>query len=129
MRDTHPDLTGALGSSAAVVVTACPLLAAHLTALHPGLRTALLTRLAGVGTLRDRDGLLLLTHHDPGPVAGVAPATAGDLVTTTINLGTDLDDAGRVGRAVKLRARDVLVLPDQDPQLVALLSQHLGATA
>jgi hypothetical protein len=39
MPDTRPDLA----STAAVAVTACPLLAAHLTALHPGLRTALLT--------------------------------------------------------------------------------------
>ena len=123
MPDTRPDLTGV----AAVVVTACPLLASHLTALHPrleawGLRTALLTRLAGIGTLRDRDGLLLLTHHDPA-------AAGNGLVTTTVYLGTDLDDAGVWARAVKLRARDVLVLPDQDGQLVTLLARHLGATA
>ena len=121
MPDTRPDVTGV----AAVVVTACPLLASHLTALHPGLRTALLTRLAGIGTLRDRDGLLLLTHHDPT----AAGAGSNGLVTTTVYLGTDLDDADVWARAVKLRARDVLVLPDQDAQLVTLLAQHLGATA
>ena len=112
------------------MVTACPLLASHLTALHPrleawGLRTALLTRLAGIGTLRDRDGLLLLTHHDPA----FACAGSNGLVTTTVYLGTDLDDADVWARAVKLRAREVLVLPDQDAQLVTLLAQHLGATA
>ncbi len=96
MPATRPDLTGV----AAVVVTACPLLAAYLTALHPDLCTALLTRLAGIGQ-----------------------------ATTTIYLGTDLDDAGVWARAVKLRAREVLVLPDQDALLVALLTQHLGATA
>ena len=117
MPETRPDRTAV----AAVVVTACPLLAAHLTALHPGLRTALLTRLAGIGTLRDRDGLLLLTHQDA--VADNSPAT------TAIYLGTDLDDADVWARAVKLRARQVLVLPDQDSQLVALLAAHLGATA
>ncbi len=116
MPETRPDRTAV----AAVVVTACPLLAAHLTALHPGLRTALLTRLAGIGTLRDRDGLLLLTHQDAG---NTGPAT------TTIYLGTDLDDADVWARAVKLRARQVLVLPDQDSQLVALLAAHLGASA
>ena len=116
MPDTRPDPTG--GDCAAVVVTACPLLAAHVTALQPGLHTALLTRLAGIGTLRDRDGLLLLTDRaDHGPS------------TTTVYLGTDLDDADVWARAVKLRARDVLVLPDQDAQLVALLAAHLGATA
>jgi hypothetical protein len=106
------------------VVTACPLLAAHLTALHPGLRSALLTRLASIGTLRDRDGLLLLTHHDPA-----AAAPGNGLVTTTIYLGTNLDDADVWARAVKLRVREVLVLPDQDAQLVALLIEHVSATA
>ena len=116
---TRPDLTGV--DCAAFVVTVCPLLAAHVTALQPGLRTALLTRLAGIGTLRDRDGLLVLTHRDPAADNGLA--------TTTVYLGTDLDDADVWARAVKLRARDVLVLPDQDAQLVALLAAHLGATA
>jgi len=121
MPETRPDLTGP-ADCGAVVVTACPLLAAHVTALQPGLRTAQLTRLAGIGTLRDRDGLLLLTHRRD-PAGGHGPAT------TTVYLGTDLDDADVWARAVKLRARDVLVLPDQDAQLVALLAAHLGATA
>ena len=119
MPDTRPDLTGV--DCAAFVVTVCPLLAAHVTALQPGLRTALLTCLAGIGTLRDRDGLLLLTHRrDPAGDHGPA--------TTAVYLGTDLDDADVWARAVKLRARDV-VLPDRDAQLVALLAAHLGATA
>ena len=126
MPETRPDLTGP-ADCGAVVVTACPLLAAHLTALHPrleawGLRTALLTCLAGIGTLRDRDGLLLLTRRGD-PAGDHGPAT------TAVYLGTDLDDADVWARAVKLRARDVLVLPDQDGQLVALLAAHLGATA
>ena len=122
MPETRPDLTGP-ADCAAVVVTACPLLAAHVTALQPrleawGLRTALLTCLAGIGTLRDRDGLLLLTRRgDHGPA------------TMTVYLGTDSGGADVWARAVKLRARDVLVLPDQDGQLVALLAAHLGATA
>ncbi|MDP9431573.1 MAG: hypothetical protein M3P91_02305 [Actinomycetota bacterium] len=81
------------------MVTACPLLAAHLTALHSSLRTALLTRLAGIGRLRDRDGLLLLTHHDPA----AGDAAGNGQVTTTIYLGTDLDDADVWARAIKLR--------------------------
>ncbi len=76
MPDTRPDLTGV----AALAVTACPLLAAHLTALHPGLRTAMLTCLAGIATLRDRDCRLLLSHHDPA----TAGAAGTSLVTTTI---------------------------------------------
>ncbi len=108
------------------MVTACPLLAAQLTALHSGLRTALLNRLAGIGTLRDRDDLLLLTHHDTAAPGG---PTGNGLVSTTIYLGTDLDDADVWARAVKLRAREVLVLPNQDAQLLALLTQHIGATA
>lgn len=39
-----------------------------------GLRSALLTRLAGIGTLRDRGGLLLLTSHDPGATGAAATA-------------------------------------------------------
>ena len=67
----------------------------------------------------------------PRPTLDPAAASAGSngLVTTTVYLGTDLDDADVWARAVKLRARDVLVLPDQDAQLVTLLAQHLGATA
>lgn len=65
--------------------------------------------------------LLLFTHQDAAGNTGPA--------TTTIYLGTDLDDAEVWARAVKLRARQVLVLPDQDSQLVALLPAHLGATA
>lgn len=114
---TRPDRTAV----AAVVVTACALLAAHVTALHRGLRTALFTRLAGIGTLRDRDGLLLLNRQDATGNTGPA--------TTTIYLGTDLDDVDVWAHVVKLRARQVLVLPDQDSQLVALLAAHLGATA
>lgn len=78
MPDTRPDLTGVR----AVAVTACPLLAAHLTALHPAVTTALLTRLAGIGTLSDTDGLLLLTHLDPSSPAAKAAGTG--LVTETL---------------------------------------------
>ncbi len=61
MPDARPDLTDVR----VVAVTACPLLAEHLSDLHPGVRSVLLTRIAGIGTLRDLDALLLLTHHDP----------------------------------------------------------------
>ncbi len=67
----------------------------------PRLRTGLLTRLAGIGTLRDRDGLLLLTSHE-----SAAAGPAGNDLVTTIYLGTDLNDADVCARAVKLRARE-----------------------
>ena len=121
MPATRPDLTDV----AAVVLTTCPLLAGHLTDLHAGVRTALLTRIAGIGTLPDHDGLLLLTSHGPD---GAGPAGNG-LVTTTIYLGTDLDDAAVWARAVTLRAEAVLVLPDQDDALASRLVEHLGQPA
>ena len=122
MPDTRPDLTGVR----AVAVTTCPLLAAHLAGLHPAVSTALLTRLAGIGALRDTDALLL-SHHDPNdPVAG--PAGNG-VVTETLYVGTDLDDADVWARAVKLRAADVLIVPSDDDKLSARLTQHLGVRA
>ena len=121
MPETRPDLTGVR----AVAVTACPLLAAHLSALHPAVATALLTRLAGIGTLSDTDALLLLTHHDPSSPAA-NPAGTG-LVTETLYIGTDLDDADVWARAVKLRAAEVLIVPSDDAKLTARLAQHLGA--
>ena len=123
MPDTRPDLTGVR----AVAVTTCPLLAAHLAELHPAVSTALLTRLAGIGTLRDTDALLLLTRHDPDdPTAG--PAGNG-LTTETLYIGTDLDDADVWGRAVRLRAAEVLFAPGDDDTIAARLVQHLGARA
>lgn len=122
MPETRPDLPAVT----AVAVTVCPLLAAHLVALHPGLRTGALTRLAGAGTLRDTDGLLLLSHHDPA-AAHADPNTGR--VTTTIYLGTDPDDATVWARAARLRAHEVLVLPQDDEQLTARLTWHLGAVA
>jgi len=123
MPATQPDLTGVR----AVAVTACPLLAEHLSGLHPGVRSVLLTRIAGIGTLRDLDALLLLTHHDPAS-PGASPAGNG-LVTTTLYIGTDLDDADVWARAVKLRAAEVLFVPDDDEKLTRRLAQHRGAAA
>ena len=122
MTQTPPDLT----DIRAVAFTACPLLAAHLNRLHPGLRTCLLTRLAGIGTLPDSDALLLLTRYDPASPAA-SPAGNG-LVTTTVYIGTDLDDAGIWNRATKLRAGQVYILPDQDAQLRDELHWHLEAS-
>ena len=121
MPDTRPNLAGVR----AVAVTACPLLAAHLSALHPAVATALLTRLAGIGTLADTDALLLLTHHDPTSPT-VSPAGTG-LVTETLYIGTDLDDADVWARAVKLRAAEVLIAPSDDTKLTARLTAHLAA--
>ena len=117
-----PDLT----EVRAVALTTSPQLARHLADLHPGVRTALLTRLAGIGTLRDTDALLLLTSYDPDR-RGTSPGNG--LVTTTLFIGSDLDDAQVWDRAVKLRAEQVLIVPDQDEQLLARLHQHLGAAA
>ncbi len=121
--DMHPDLTAVR----AVAFTTCPLLAAHLSALHPGVRTCQMTRLAGVGTLPDTDALLLLTHHDPKHPAA-SPAGNG-LVTTTVYIGTDLDDADIWARATTLRASQVFLLPDQDAQLVDELNWHFDPVA
>ncbi len=118
-----PDLTAVR----AVALTTSPHLAAHLAGLHPGVRTALLTRIAGIGTLPDTDALLLLTTYDPD--ARHTSPTGNGLVTTTLYIGTDLDDVDVWARAVKLRAEHVLIVPDQDEQLVARLAQHLGAPA
>jgi len=79
------------------------------------------------GTLRDLDALLLLTHHDHAS-PGASPAGNG-LVTTTLYIGTDLDDADVWARAVKLRAAEVLFVPDDDEKLTSRLAQHLGAVA
>lgn len=123
MPDIRPDLTGVR----AVAVTTCPLLAAHLAELHPAVSTALLTRLAGIGTLRDVDALLLLTRHDlEDRTAG--PAGNG-LVTETLYIGTNLDDADVWARAVKLRAAEVLFAPSDDDKIAARLVQHLGVRA
>ncbi len=119
MSPTPPDLT----AIRAVAFTTCPLLAAHLHRLHPGIRTCLLTRLAGIGTLPDTDALLLLTHYDPASPAA-SPAGNG-LVTSAVYIGTDLDDAGIWNRATKLRAEQVYTLPDQDAQLRDELNWHL----
>ncbi len=59
MTDTRTDLR------TAPVLTACPQLAAELVERHPGLRNAMLTRIAGIGTPPDCDGLLLLTPVRP----------------------------------------------------------------
>lgn len=123
MPDTRPDAADVR----AVVVTACPLLAEHLTGLHTGVYSALLTRIAGIGTLPDSDALLLLAHHS-GPTE--PPETLAErLNTTTLYIGTDLDDAGVWARAVKLRADDVLFVPGDDKKLTARLAQHLGTRA
>lgn len=58
---------------------------------------------AGPSRPRDRDGLLPLTHHSPD----VADAANNGLATTTIDLGTDLDDADEWAPAVKLLAQHV----------------------
>jgi hypothetical protein len=121
MPQPPPDLTDVR----AVALTTCPLLAEHLHQLHPAVRTCLLTRLAGLGTLPDTDALLLLTRHDPHSPAA-APAGNG-LVTTTVYIGTDLDDAGIWARATKLRAGQVYVLPDQDAQLADELNWHFDS--
>ena len=123
MPDTRPGLTGVR----AVAVTTCPLLAAHLSALHPAVATALLTRLAGIGTLADTNALLLLTSYDPTSPAA-SPAGTG-LVTETLYIGTDLDDADVWARAVKLRAAEVLIVPSDDTKLTARLTAHLGTRA
>ena len=121
MTQTPPDLT----DIRAVAFTTCPLLAAHLHRLHAGIRTCLLTRIAGIGTLPDTDALLLLTHYDPASPAA-SPAGNG-LVTSTVYIGTDLDDAHIWKRATKLRAGQVYILPDQDAQLRDELNWHLEA--
>lgn len=64
-----PDIDPQLTDVHAVVVSSCPQLARQLAALHPAIATVLLTRLAGIGTLRDRDALLVLTHRDPADSA------------------------------------------------------------
>ena len=114
-----PDLT----DIRAVALTTCPLLADRLRQLHPRIRTCLLTRLAGIGPLRDTDALLLLSRYDPHSPAA-APAGNG-VVTTTVYIGTDLDDAGIWARARKLRASQVYVLPDQNRELRDELNWHL----
>ena len=91
------------------------------------LRTCLLTRLAGAGTLPDSDALLLLTHYDPASPA--ASPVGNGLVTTTVYIGTDLDDARIWKRATKPRAEQVYILPDQDAQLRDELNWHLKASA
>ena len=118
-----PDLT----NIRAVALTACPLLADRLRQVHPGIRTCLLTRLAGIGTLSDSDALLLLTRYDPHSPAA-APAGNG-LLTTTVYIGTDLDDAGIWARARKLRATQVYVLPDQYRELRDELNWHFDTPA
>lgn len=87
-----------------------PLLAAHLIALHSGLRTALLTRLADIGTLRTAKAC----SCSPSTLRATRPATGADMVTTTIYPGTNLDGAQVRARAAKLRASEVLILPDRD---------------
>lgn len=126
-----PDLSGVR----AVALTCCPLLAEHLVELHPAIRICLLTRLSGIGTLPDTDALLLLTRHDPNRANGAigdsgdkSPAGNG-LHTTTVYIGTDLDDAGVWARAVKLRASKVLFIPSDDRELLDQLRQHLQASA
>ncbi len=123
MPHTRPDLSDVR----AVVLTCCPMLAAHLVELHPAIRTCLLTRLAGIGTLPDTDALLLLTRRDPDS-ATAGPAGNG-LVTTTVYVGTNLDDASVWARSVKLRAHQVLFSPSDDQELVDQLRQHLQASA
>lgn len=120
MPATRPDLTDVR----AVAVTNCPLLALHLAGLHPGVQTALLSRLAGIGTLRDTDALVLLTTHNPD-----GPHGAAGVVTRTLYVGTDLDDGGVWASATKLRADEVLFVPGDDHKLTARLTQHLGARA
>ena len=115
---THP----AVG---AVVVTVDPLLAVHLAGLHTGAHTAVLTRLPGTaeGPLRDTDALLVLDGRLTPDGTNVRP--------TTVYVGTDLDDATVWGRAVKLRADHVVVLPDPDAEaeLRRWLREHLHTTA
>ncbi len=123
MPDIRPDLTGVH----AVALTCCPLLAAHLAGLHPGIRTGLLTRLAGIGTLPDTDALLLLTRRAPDDVA-TSPAGNG-LSTTTVYIGTNLDDAGVWDRMVKLGASQILFSPSDDDKLIEQVRQHLQASA
>lgn len=123
MSDIRPDLTAVR----AVAVTTCPLLAAHLAGQQPAVSTALLTRLAGIGTLRDVDALLLLTRHDPDDRAK-GPAGNG-LVTETLYIGTNLDDADVWARAVKLRAAEVLFAPGDGARIAQRLVQHLGVRA
>lgn len=117
-----PDLTGVH----AVALTSCPLLAAHLADLHPGIRTGL-TGNAGAAALPDTDAVLVLTNPNPD---GTASSPADEVLrTTTVYIGTDLDDAGVWERAVQLRATDVLFSPSDDDELVAQVREHLRASA
>ncbi len=120
---TRPDLTAVR----ALIVTADPLLANHLTQLAPVLRSAQLTRIAGIGNLADVDGLLLLSSNGRHPAApdAVPNPTGNGVHTTTVYIGTDLDDAGVWARAVALRAPRVLFSPSDDEQITALIAQHL----
>lgn len=123
MPDLRPDPSGVH----AVALTCCPLLAAHLADLHPAIRTGLLTRIAGDGMMPDTDGLLRLTRrslNDDASPAGDAPT-----ITTTVYIGTDLDDAGVWDRAVKLRASHVLFSPSDDDKLIEHVQQHLQTNA
>ena len=51
-----------------------------------------------------------------------------EVLSWRVLTGHEVKPEGDSEATVKLRARDVLVLPDQDGQLVTLLAQHLGAT-
>ena len=114
----------------AVLITSCPLLATHLTELHPGVRAALITNVAGIGALASGDALLLLSndHHRDHPGGQPNPARNG-LRTTTLYIATTPDDPDVWDRATTFHASEILFSPADDDQLRTRLAQHLRVLA
>ncbi len=94
------------------VLTVDPAMAEHLAALHPDLRSAVLTRLPGTGegALRDCDALLVLGEGD------------------NIYISTDRTDEHLRWRARKLHATRTLQWadPHTTPLLRRLLARHFN---
>lgn len=110
----------------AVLLTGCPLLAAHAQALDARVHAAVIHRLPGSAepALPDTDGLLLLL----GPAdARTAASTGLTTITHTLYLATNPHDTAVWQRATALRAHTVLVLPDGERQLQAEVTSQLGA--
>jgi len=129
----------------AVVVTACPLLAAHPAAPHPGVHTALLTRLVGIGRVDHR----VATTYRAGPLllagdaAPVHSPTDGQGMNTGIqdalDLGTTLLQALRQGapttaldgytRRRRPLAQRIVTLTDRATRAATLTSPAARNTA
>lgn len=112
-----------------VVVTVCPLLAAHLSGLHPAAQTAppsgpaaqpaQVDHLRGLEYLDPRDAPLILRDPEAG-ASQPAVYYVG---------GRGLHDYTIWDRAVKLGADLALCTPSDDDKLWSLLNRHLRSAA